>query len=204
MRKLKILSLVLTMILLLSCGGQTVEVIDLNKALDVTVATLDQMNASRSGVEVQSTDKQAKEIFLKEFNTKYAENLNNAKLTQNPLGTTVNPDGSVTAFNDPNKNMSLDVAEQKLFMIEIDAERNRLIATDLQNGYRRDQGFSMAGLAAGMLIGHLLSRQRGAGIGGNRFNNMSMSPKNYHESAVNQTKSNARARSGSGSFSRGK
>jgi len=194
------------MALLIGCGGETVEVIDLSKVLDVMVKTFDDMDAKMgSAFQGNKEDPKVREKYMADFSAKYAENLNNAKLMSKPLGTQVKPDGSIAGFTDPNKNRQYDSGEPQLFSVEIDMERNRLIATDTQNGYRRDHGFSMAGgLVAGMLIGHMLSRQRGAGITGSRFSNMKMNPANYHGGAVNRAKASARARSGSGSFSRGK
>jgi len=196
----------LLLLTLAACSGSTpVEVVDLNKVLDVMVTTLDQEQA-KMGSEFQgkSEDPAAREEFMTRFNVKYAENLNKAKLMSQPIGTSVNKDGSISGFIDPNKNMTMDAGEQKIFIVEIDSARNRLIATDTQRGYHRDSGFSMAGLATGLLIGHLLSRQSAAGVNTNKFSNMKMSPQNYHAGAVQQAKASAKARSGSGSFNKGK
>jgi hypothetical protein len=192
-------------ILLAGCSSDSVEVVDLNRVLDVMADTLDQTQAKMgSEFEGNSEDPVVRQEYMEQFNVLYAENLNAAKLMSTPVGTSVQSDGSISGFNDPNQNMTMDGSERQIFIVEIDAERNRLIATDTQNGYHRDHGFSMAGLAAGMLIGHLLSRQRAAGITGSRFSNMTMSPKNYHSSAVQSAKTSARAKAGSGSFSQGK
>lgn len=203
---MKRILLVLGLISMVGCSGsQPVEVVDLNKVLDVMVTTLDQTQA-KMGSEFQgkSEDPAIREEFMQTFNKQYAINLNQAKLMSTPIGTEVKSDGSISGFMDPNKNMARDAGENQIFIVEIDSARNRLIATDTQHGYHRDAGFSMAGLAAGMLIGHLLSRQRSAGVNTNKFSNMRMSPKNYHAGAVSQAKASAKARSGSGSFSKGK
>jgi hypothetical protein len=192
-------------VLLSGCSNESVEVVDLNRVLDVMVDTLDQTQA-KMGSEFQgnSEDPEVRQQFMDNFNVLYAENLNAAKLMSQPIGTSVQSDGSISGFIDPNQNMTMDGSEKQIFIVEIDSERNRLIATDTQHGYHRDHGFSMAGLATGMLIGHLLSRQRAAGISSSRFSNMNMSPKNYHSSALQSAKSSARAKAGSGSFSLGK
>lgn len=206
MKSLKVSVLSMLLFVLAGCGGGgNVEVIDLNRVLDVMVSTLDSMQApmgSKKADDGQETPEKA--AFMTEFNGNFAADLNAAKLMSQPIGTEVNADGSITGFTDANKNMMLDGSDKKVFKVEIDAERSRLIATDLQNGYHRDSGFSMAGLAVGMLVGSMLSRQRGAGINSSKFSNMKMSPKNYHSSAVAKAKSSARSKSGSGSFSKGK
>lgn len=207
MNAIKSLAFAAFIIFLAGCSdsNEPSEVIDLNKVLDVMVSTLDQMQAKMGG-EAGGTqpDQAAREKFMQEFNVQYALNLNEAKLLSKPLGTAVQKDGSISGFVDPNQNMQRDSGENQLFTVEIDEERSRLIATDTQNGHRRDHGFSLGALAAGMLIGHLLSRQRAAGVNRGKFSNMKMSPRNYHSSAAAKAKASARAKSGSGSFSRGK
>ncbi len=190
-------------LVLSACSSSTTEIIDLNRVLDVMVDTFDQMEGRAQGDALSETaDEAAQQQWMQEFNTAYAGNLNAAQIYSKPLGTEVLADGSISGIVDDNQNMIRDNGEAQLFTVEIDAERNRLIATDTQNGYHRDLGFSFTGLMAGMLIGHMLSRQRAAGVNTSKFRNMQMSPKNYHASASSAT--SARAKSGSGSFSSGK
>ncbi len=211
MLRLKILLAALSLVVVAGCGGPRVDVIDLNKVLSVMTATLDKMKKEHGNKTIDQNDPIAKQKFMKEFNTRFAKDLNAAKMISKPIGTRIEADGSVLGFTDTNKNMVRDYGDRPIFKIEIDIARNRLIATDLQYGYRRDSHFSgMSGLVTGMIIGSLLSRQRSFGITGSRFSNMRMSPRNYHSSAVSRAKSIARARararsrSRSGSFSRGK
>jgi hypothetical protein len=206
---------------MLGCSDSTeVNVIDLNKVLDVMIETLDQMPAvtganavtpvSDTGFiktalndgssESPAVDEATKEKYMQEFNARYTENLNKAQFYPQPLATEVKNDGSFSGFVDANQNLAHDSGEPQIFTVEIDAERSRLIATDTTYGYRRDGGFSMSGLAAGLLVGHLLSRQSAAGVNTSKFKNMQMSPKNYHAGAV----ASARAKAGSGSFKSGK
>ena len=196
---------VFVIVVLTGCGGQPVEVIDLNRVLDIMGKTFDKMETSGIGQnKIDAKDPATQDKFMAEFNDQFAIDLNQANLVSHPIETVVNADGSVTGFNDENRNKTIDIGEKKLFTVEVDAARNRFIATDDQNGYRRDRGFSMGGFMTGMLIGNMLTRQRGAGIGGSRYANMRMSPNNYHSAATRKAKSTARSRSGSGSFSRGK
>ncbi len=202
MQFIKVASLSALLVVVAACSSEPeVEVIDLDKVLDVTMNTMDQMQAKTvAPIAGQPVDEATKQKQLDEFNTMLTQNLNNAKIYSQPLATEVKRDGSFEGFIDANQDMKQDSSENKLFTVEVDYERNRLIATDTQEGYRRDHGFSMGGLAAGMLIGHLLSRQSAAGVQPSKFANTQMSPKGYHASAV----SSAKARAGSGSFKSGK
>ena len=91
-----------------------------------------------------------------------------------------------------------DDGEGKVFTVEIDHERKMLIATDV-SGNGTHMGFSGSGFLAGALIGHMLSRQRAAGVGPNAFNNRkTVDRSNY------RAPSSARSRSRSGGLGRGK
>jgi hypothetical protein len=202
MQFIKVMSLSALLVVVAACSSEPeVEVIDLDKVLDVTMNTMDQVQARTvAPVAGQPVDEAAKQKHLDEFNTQLTQNLNAAKIYSQPLATEVKRDGSFEGFVDTNQNLKEDMGEAKLFIVEVDNERNRLIATDTQQGYRRDHGFSMGGLATGLLIGHLLSRQSAAGVQPSKFANAQMSPKGYHAAAV----SSAKARAGSGSFKSGK
>lgn len=202
MQFIKVMSLSALLVVIAACSGEPeVELIDLDKVLDVTMNTMDQVKTETAApIAGQPVDEATKQKQLDEFNTLFTQNLNNAKIYSQPLATEVKRDGSFEGFVDANQDLKQDSGEKKLFTVEVDSERNRLIATDTQEGYRRDHGFSMGGLATGLLIGHLLSRQSAAGIQPSKFANAQMSPKGYHSSAV----SSAKARAGSGSFKSGK
>ncbi len=211
MLRVKILLAVLLLVVMNGCGGPSVDVIDLNKVLSVMTATLDKMKKDYGGKTIDKNDTAARQKFMQEFNTRFAKDLNAAKMISKPIGTRIEADGSILGFTDLNKNMTRDYGDKPIFKVEIDIARNRLIASDLTYGYRRDSYFSgMSGLVTGMIIGSLLSRQRSFGVSSSRFANMRMSPRNYHSSAVSRARSIARARararsrSRSGSFSRGK
>lgn len=174
----------------LSACSKNVESANLERALDVTSDTLDQFEATQ-GSQAQG------EVDLQAFTAVLATNMNLAmpKVHADPLGMELNTDGSMTAYHDGNNNAVRDSGERDLFKIEVDAERNRLIATDT-NGYARDRSFSGTGLLTGLLIGSLLSRQRAAGVRPGSFANRNVAPKGSSPSA--------RSRTGSGSHSSGK
>lgn len=198
---------------LTACGGSdaNVEVVNLNKVLEVMNKTMDKMQkevAASGESKLNKEDPAVRKAFMEKFNVELAKDLNEAKLMSTPIGTEVKNDGAIEGFADLNKNskQELGQGEKSLFKVEIDGPRNRLIATDLQHGYRRDSGFSTGGLLTGMLIGHLLSRQLSAGVSPNKHANTKVSPSGYHSQAVSNAKASASARtsSKSGSFSRGK
>lgn len=195
-----------------ACSTAHVEVIDLNKVLDVMIATIDQLADNK--VEGADENANAEEVLAAadadnsavsgEFLTTYTKNLNDAKVMTKPVGTVMRSDGAIEGFQDNNADGKKDAGEQQLFTVEIDAERSRLIATDTQNAYHRDSGFHIrpGSLFMGYMLGSMLSRQRASGISPARYSNMKMSPKNYHSSAVSSAR--ARASGGSRSFSSGK
>jgi hypothetical protein len=129
-------------------------------------------------------------------------------LYSQPLGVAIDKDGKIVGYADPNANATQEGGEKKLFTIEVDGEKQRLIATDT-SGVARDHGFSGTGLLTGMLIGSLLSRQSSAGIRPSSLSNRSVSSSSNYRSARSAAASrasaaSARSRSGSGSHRSGK
>jgi len=202
--------------------GTQVEVVDLNKALDALTTVLDETDSQNGGETSAAGDgiaavaaHEEDAAKQKEFLTRYAAKLNAMNLTQSPIGVTMNSDGSIEGFTDANKNMVKDASDKKLFTVQIDAEQNRLIASDTNN-YHRDHAYRprMGGLFTGYMLGSMLGRQNSFYSSQPRpkFDSMKMSPKNYHSSAVSAARSkarttssrSARSRSGSRGFSFGK
>jgi hypothetical protein len=107
----------------------------------------------------------------------------------------VNPlkDASLIAYADTNKDDKFDENEKALFLIEIDGQNSRVIATSGM-GAVHDRGFSGSGMMTGFLIGNMLSRQSSAGATAGVA----------QKKTVSGTQARARSRSGSGSHSRGK
>jgi len=204
--KYHIVGLISASMMLTACGGSDpVEVVDLDKVLDVVTATFDTLDsASPDGVGETAVDPAQSDEKMQDFLVLCTANLNDAKIVSQPIGLALLSEGAFEGFMDPNQNGTKDSGEKQIFKVEIDAERNRLIASDTQ--YQRDAGFNPTGLLAGLLIGSMLSRQRASGVNTNRFKNQKMSPKSYHSSAVSKASSSAsaRSRSSSGSYSSGK
>ena len=209
------------------CSSSSVEVVDLNKVLDIFSATLTELDGTKTadvtakaddakagdakagdeankavvGIEVvDEEDKDKTASFVKLFQTK----LNAAKLVSSPITVKIEESGIINGFAN----------NKSLFKIEIDEERNRVVASDgaghyRDHGYRRSHGFF-----SGYLFGRMLSGNRsyytGARAGAKpNYGAKSMSPKSYHASAVSKARASARtsssrSKSGSKGFSFGK
>ena len=220
MKKLHLFNGILFVLLLMifsGCSSQQKEVIDLDKVLTVMQSTLDQLNQTTPIQEEVNPDvaeansflpippEQQNEGHTQTFVQTFETNLNNAGISKNKIGAVMAKDGSVEGYLDYNKNGTQDINEKTAFKIEIDAERNRLIATDTQNKYRRSRGYSFAqGMFAGYLLRSMFGRQRGMGIMPSKFSNMKMSKNNYRSSARSGFKKSARSSGGSRSFKGGK
>lgn len=146
----------------------------------------------------------------------FAANLNKAKVLSKPLGVRLEPSGAIVGFTDADKDMTKEAGDDDVFKIEIDPQGGRVIATDLRHGYRRDDSYSGihggyyagGGFFTGYMLGSMMNRQNSyyaqPGHVRPNYRAMSMSPSNYHASAVSRARSSARARGGSGSFGWGK
>ena len=100
MRKLKLSFYFFTAMLMAGCSGDAVEVIDLNRVLDVMVTTLDQTQTKMGAAANSEVDEATKSKALAEFNTIFTDNLNAAKIYSQPLATTENGDASFSGFVD--------------------------------------------------------------------------------------------------------
>ncbi len=216
-RLLSILMTGLCLMIIAGCSSQKKETVDLDKVLNIMQSTLDELNKTvpvKSGIYTDNTtdgsfapippEKQNDE-FNRVFTRRFQQNLNAAKLAQNQIGVNMPQDGSVEGYIDYNSNFSQDSGEKTIFKVELDVERNRLIATDTQNQYRRSTGYSFAqGMFAGYLLRSMFGRQRGMGIMPSRFSNMKMSSNNYRTKSTSSAKKSARSLGGSKSFKGGK
>jgi len=115
---------------------------------------------------------------------------------KNPISVQANQNASLVAYDDANNNQVLDQNEDALFLIEIDGEKNRVIASS-RSGAVNEHGFTGTSLLTGYLIGSMLSRQRSAGV-----NPSSLA--NKKTVTAKQARQSAKSRAGSGSHSRGK
>lgn len=164
--------------------------IDLNQVLDVTVETIyafEEKHPELAGTQDSDPDG----AFL-QFSEDLAINYNAATpalYEGKQIGVIPQEDASLIAFEDVNGNADYDQGEDALYLIEVDGENSRVIATS-RSGAVNDSRISGTGLLTGMLIGSMLSRQRASGAN--------------PASKKTQTAKQARSRAGSGSHSRGK
>jgi hypothetical protein len=174
--------------------------------------------------EIQQIEPEKQDLAMEaSFLTKFAAKLNEVKAMESPVGVAMTSGGEIIGFKDPNLNNVQDFGEEKEFSVTIDPSNKRLVASD-NNGYHRPHGygFSPSGMMMGYMLGSMMGRQ-GSFYSGPmaaakpNFNNTTMSPPNYHKSAVSSVRtrssssgsgisssSSSRTRTGSKGFSFGK
>ena len=179
--------------------------IDLGRVLDVTVDTIvkvedrlskipEEKKASIEGLGDESFFLLADELTLA-YNAEQPHLDPRQRGSLEPVGISVMPlkDASLLAFGDKNSDQKLDETEDALFLIEVDGQNSRVIATS-GIGAVSDRAFSGSGMLTGFLIGNMLSRQSSAGATAGVA----------QKKTASSTQARARARAGSGSHSRGK
>lgn len=191
------------------CGvGPREPAIDLDAVLGVTMDSLTEMDLetrregegrlSVDGTRVIEPEEPASAELLVGFADVLERNYNAAEpaLFDEEITVAAQNDASFVALADTNLNGEPDEGEPALWMIEVDGENARIVATD-RSGAVNQSGFSGTGLLAGYLLGSMLSRQRAAGV-----DTRALAAK--RPVTARQAAQAARARAGSGSFSRGK
>ena len=138
--------------------------LDINGVMD---RTIDAIVDFASDLEASGT-KLSDEQVIPAFGPKLHSALNaRPKVFSGNVGLIANSDASFKGFDDPNKNNRQEEGEQHLFTLEIDAENERLIATDFSDnkyGTRfRD------GQYRGFFFVWVSRRQTAAGLRPNRF-----------------------------------
>ena len=198
---------------ILVAGCQTqVDVIDLNKVLDILQATLTELDGDDKdavkGEEIKPVDKEEEEK-RKQFLDAYAKNLTAAKLVSTPIGVEMHDSGSIHGFADKDGDNVKDTGEKELFKVDIDEKEQRLVATDNANHYRDHHYRGRShGLFTGYMFGRMMSRGNSYYSGTRAsmrpdYSKTTMSPKTYHKSAVAKARSAARATARARSGSRG-
>ncbi|MCK5813525.1 MAG: hypothetical protein KAH03_04670 [Cocleimonas sp.] len=173
---------------------------NLEKILEITATELKKFEEKHKDT--------TKEKAMGDFSLSLADTLNTAepKVYPKTLGVVAESDGSFTGFEDKNVNKLKDDGEKTAFKIEIDGDKQKLIASNSERSAESGIGGLMMGMAGGMMMGMLLgsimNRQSATGTrpGAN-------TPPRRGAGASSRAGSNApsaRSRSGSGSFSSGK
>jgi len=164
--------------------------IDLNHVLDVTVETIYAFEEKHP--EFATAQEGNQDRAFVQFSEDLATNYNAASpaIYKEQIAVLPQQDASLIAFVDADANGNFDSNEEALYLIEVDGENSRVIASS-RSGAVNDTRISGTGLLTGMLIGSMLSRQRASGT----------SPASKKTQTAKQA---ARSRAGSGSHSRGK
>ena len=89
-------------------------------------------------------------------------------MIKSTIGCQMTAEGAIEGFADANANMAMEGGEERLFLVEIDAERSRLIASDTHNNnrdhhYRFRPGRLLHGLYARLHAGAAEHAFRGLG-----------------------------------------
>jgi hypothetical protein len=164
----------------------------LNAVLDVTVDTIYAFQETLDSRSQETLDADSTFIeFSQVLQTKYNEA--NPALHEGPIGVAPRNDASLMAYQDLNSNNEVEESEPLLFLVEIDGERSRVIASS-NSGAINDHHFSGTGLLAGYLLGSMLNRQRMAGV----------TSDSLARKQPISARDAAKARAGSGSHSKGK
>lgn len=166
--------------------------VDLNAVLDVTVDSLYAYNDQISTMDEESLEP---DMAFAGFAQQLQQDYNKADpaLYQGVIGVVPRSDASLLAYDDANSNSAMDDGENALFLIEIDGEKARIIASS-RSGAVTDHYFSGTGLLTGYLIGSMLNRQRLAGVTSDSLT----------KKQPITARAAAKARAGSGSHFRGK
>jgi len=159
---------------------ETLDEMDLQMISKATDKELDQMAAQTASADKdkpaagKTLDKEKEQAFL----SKFAAKLNKAQLISEPIGVAMLPEGTIQGFVDLNNNGVKDgAAERELFKVQLDQQRNRILASDASNRYREHQyGFSPGGFFTGLLLGTMLNRQRTTGFDASKFGSIQTTP----------------------------
>lgn len=166
--------------------------IDLKRVLDVTVDTIVEVDKQlQTSDQSQSAADQAFILLSSELQTAY--NAVTPPFVEETIGVQPLADASLLAYSDLNANSTRDENEDGLFLIEVDGQNSRIVATSRQGAVDENR-FSGTGIFAGFLLGSMLNRQSARGASAAVAN----------KTPVTATQARARARAGSGSHTRGK
>ena len=168
---------------------------DLGQVLDRSVIAMDNFH----GYVEKNNITELADKDMNQFNDYLGSVMNSEpRFYDKTIGTSLEKDASFLGFDDKNGNGIQDEGEEPIFKVEIDGENKRLIASDPENNSSHT-GFSGGGFLAGILLGNLLNRQRGAGIAPNSFNDRKSTARSSYKAP-----SSARSRARSGGLFGGK
>ena len=165
--------------------------IDLSQVLNRTVIAMDRFDKFLK----QKNIEKATDEHMNQLNGFLQKVMNaNPQFHEGQIAMKLDKSAKFAGVDDANKNGEVDSGEKQLFTVEIDTENKRLIATD-ESGAGTYRGISGMGFLAGALIGHMLGRQRAAGVTPASFNNRKLSSPGAYRQARSRARSGG-ARSG--------
>ena len=194
----------LSVLLFTACGGgEPAPKANLERILEISA---DELKAFETKHKDTNKDK-----AMGDFALSLADTLNatEPKVYPKTLGVVAEKDGSFTGFHDENVNKLKDSGEAVAFKVEIDGEKQKLIASDSERSAESPFGGMMMGMMMGMLMGNIMGRQRSTGTKPGANTPPRKSAKSTKSSSSSSSKKSssapsAKSRAGSGSFSSGK
>mgnify|MGYP006074754185 CR=1 FL=1 len=176
--------------------------INLKHVLDITIDTIyafekmhgDKMKeVAADSADTSELDNQALWTFVEDLKTAY--NSATPAISSESIGVQPMMDASFIGFKDSNLDDEWDdKLEDALFQIELDGDRSRVIATSNTGAVDEHRVSGMPGFFTGYFMGSLLGRQAASGV----------KSSDLAAKKPVSAKAAARARAGSGSYSRGK
>ena len=189
----------LSVLLFTACGGgEPAPKANLERILEISA---DELKA----FETKHKDTPENKV-MENFAMSLADTLNTTepKVYPKTIGIKPEKDGSFTGFNDKNVNKLQDDGEETVFKVEIDGEKQKLIASDSERSADSPFGGMMMGMMMGMLMGNIMNRQRSTGTKPGTTRPAPAKKAAPSKSTSSSSSSSAKSRSGSGSFSSGK
>ena len=192
----------LSVLLFTACGGgEPAPKANLERILEISADELKAFETKHSDT--------SKEKAMGDFALSLADTLNatEPKVYPKTLGVVAEKDGSFTGFHDENVNKLKDSGEAEVFKVEIDGEKQKLIASNNERSAESPFGGMMMGMMMGMLMGNIMGRQRATGTKPGANTPPRKSAKSSSSSSSSKksfSTPSAKSRAGSGSFSSGK
>jgi hypothetical protein len=185
----------------LDAWADTLERMDLDKIANATNKQLDAM-AARPDTPVDENVmpvNKLDEANDRQFVGKFALALNRATLSSQPIGVIILPNGAVQGFSDVNRNKTKDGDDEgEIFLIQLDRDRGRLVASDNRNQIHRDLNYGDVprGLFTAYLLGSMLNRQHTTGFDETEFEAIEIAPRGYYRTAKRGKPGEGRAKDG--------
>ncbi len=188
-----IFAAVVSAALLAGCSAAAPKGPDLGSVLDRTVMALEFAEQEFEKPEAQTEA----EMKVNEFTGLMHQAMNlDPRFYEKPIGVKLREDAAFVGYSDLNGNNVQDAGDTDIFTVELDAERNRIIATDIASGEGTFR-VSGTGLLAGYIAGRLLSRQRGAGVKPGAFANRNVKSSADYRKSRPAPRARSSTRSGS-------